>query len=58
MLTLMLFIAMPLALVLLFPAEVRSRIRQLKRALRDDVRRRCTPEQWEAIKHEFADVYP
>lgn len=52
------FLLVILTLVSVFPVELLSIIRNLKRRLKDDIRKRVTAEQWEAIRHEITDDNP
>ena len=43
------------AFPLLMPEAFLSWSQRTRRRLKERVRRRATPEQWEQIKHEFSD---
>ncbi len=45
-----------LTIPFLFPKEFASLARRLRHHLRNDLRRRLSDEDWNAIKHEFDDL--
>ena len=40
----------------MFPEEGLELIRRARRWLREDYKRRCTPEEWERDQHEWDDL--
>ena len=44
------------AIPFLFPRDFVSLARRIRYYLRNDLRKRLTDEEWDAIKHEFDDL--
>jgi hypothetical protein len=56
MLSLPIIISTLITIPFLFPRDFVSLARRIRYHLRDDLRKRLTETEWDAIKHEFDDL--